>query len=46
MNTAAYGVKKAKESVKPLVIKRRLLTEYDVLVNILYCGICHTDSYS
>lgn len=43
--TYAYGVMAAKEMLKPLMIQRRTLTEFDVEVNILYCGICHSDKH-
>ena len=45
MEVSAYGVTKAKELLRPLIIERRELTEFDVLVDILYCGVCHSDKH-
>ena len=45
MEVNAYGVTKAKELLRPLIIERRELTEFDVLVDILYCGVCHSDKH-
>lgn len=42
---SAYGVTKAKELLKPLTVQRRDLTPFDVLIKILYCGICHSDKH-
>ena len=36
----AYGVMKAKQPIEELVLERRELTDYDVLVKIMYCGVC------
>lgn len=39
----SYGVDHAKSPVKPLNIERRELTDHDILIDILYCGVCHSD---
>lgn len=43
MKTAAYGVTSSTSPVSPLSIERREPLPHDVLIDILYCGICHTD---
>lgn len=40
-----FGVNKKGEKVKELEIIRRDLTNFDVSVKILYCGICHSDKH-
>lgn len=39
----AYAAMQAKESLKPLKIQRRTPGPNDVLIDIHYCGICHSD---
>ncbi|WP_158829790.1 NAD(P)-dependent alcohol dehydrogenase [Mucilaginibacter lacusdianchii] len=39
----AYGTASAEESLSPMQIPRRTLLPEDVEIEILYCGICHTD---
>ncbi|HTH39670.1 MAG TPA: NAD(P)-dependent alcohol dehydrogenase [Rhodocyclaceae bacterium] len=43
LKTAAYGVEHATSPVAPMAIERREPLEHDVLIEILYCGICHSD---
>jgi uncharacterized zinc-type alcohol dehydrogenase-like protein len=43
LKTAAYGVETATSPVAPMAIERREPLEHDVLIDILYCGICHSD---
>jgi uncharacterized zinc-type alcohol dehydrogenase-like protein len=43
MKTAAYGVQSATSPVAPLTIDRREPLPNDLEIEILYCGICHTD---
>lgn len=45
-NTKAYGTEAAIEPLKNLTIERRGLTPHDVEIEILYCGICHSDLHS
>lgn len=42
-NTKAFGTEAAEAPLKELNIKRREVTPYDVEIEILYCGICHSD---
>lgn len=42
----AYGTESAKTPLHPLDIQRRSLLPNDVEIDILYCGICHSDLHS
>lgn len=39
----AYGATAADSPIAPLTIDRRDVTPADVKIDILYCGICHSD---
>jgi alcohol dehydrogenase (NADP+) len=39
----AYSAASATSPLSPTEIQRRDLTEHDVQIEILFCGICHTD---
>jgi alcohol dehydrogenase (NADP+) len=39
----AYAALKAASPLVPFTIERREPREHDVLIDILYCGICHSD---
>ncbi len=41
--TPAYGARAAKAPVAPMTIERRDAGPHDVAIEILYCGICHSD---
>lgn len=43
MKTVAYGVQTQTSPVAPMSIDRREPTAHDVMIDILYCGICHSD---
>lgn len=42
-NAKAYSAASATSPLVPTVIARRDLTEKDVQIEILFCGICHSD---
>ncbi|WP_340199495.1 NAD(P)-dependent alcohol dehydrogenase [Ascidiimonas sp. W6] len=42
----AYGAKSATDDLVPLDIKRRTIGENDVKIEILYCGVCHSDIHT
>ena len=42
----AFGTEAAVEPLKDLNIERREVTIHDVEIEILYCGICHSDLHS
>jgi hypothetical protein len=44
--TRAYGTKAAKEPLGPMTVRRREPREQDVQIEILYCGICHSDIHT
>ncbi len=43
LKTPAYAAAKAKAPLGPYAIERREPGPHEVLIDILYCGICHTD---
>jgi alcohol dehydrogenase (NADP+) len=43
MNIKAYGTEAAESPLKLLTIQRRDVMPHDVEIEILYCGICHSD---
>jgi len=42
-STRAFGSASASGPLGPLQVKRRALGPHDVLLDVLYCGICHSD---
>jgi uncharacterized zinc-type alcohol dehydrogenase-like protein len=42
-STPAYGAQSPSSGLAPLTIERRDLRADDVGIEILYCGVCHTD---
>ena len=42
-NTKAYSAASASSPLAPTTIVRRNPTEHDVQIEILFCGICHSD---
>lgn len=45
-NIRAYAASGAKSPLGPTTIPRRDLTDIDVQIEILFCGICHSDLHS
>lgn len=45
-NTKAYSAVSATSPLSSTQIKRRDPTEHDVQIEILFCGICHSDVHS
>ena len=43
IETKGYATHGAKEALKPFSFQRRDVGADDVLIDILYCGICHSD---
>lgn len=43
LSTKAYAAKNATSPLQPFNIERRIPNEHDVLIQILYCGVCHSD---
>jgi len=47
MNTIkAYGTESTKDDLKEMTIERRDVLENDVKIDILYCGVCHSDIHA
>lgn len=46
IQTKAYGAQSATEKLKPLLIERREVGSKDVLIEIEFCGICHSDIHT
>src|ERR1043166_8609314 len=42
----AFGTGSATESLKQMPISRREVTPKDVEIDILYCGVCHSDLHT
>lgn len=42
----AYAAQSAKDSLKPTQIERRATRPDDVVVEIAYCGVCHSDIHT
>ncbi len=45
-NINAFGAESATTPMKNLTIQRRAVTTHDVEIEILYCGICHSDLHA
>jgi alcohol dehydrogenase (NADP+) len=43
LQVIGYAAKEAKASLTPFSFERRDLLDHDVVIDIQYCGICHTD---
>lgn len=46
MSTKAYAAQSAKSPLAPHTIRRRDVTDKDVRIEILFCGICHSDLHT
>lgn len=46
MNIRAYGVQSERQPLAPLTISRRAVGPKDVEIEILYCGVCHSDLHT
>src|SRR4026209_2659822 len=46
MNVKAYGTEAAEAPLKQLNIPRRDVTPHDVEIEILFCGVCHSDLHT
>ena len=43
LKTSAYAAASATTPLRPFFIERREAGPHDVLIDILYCGVCHSD---
>lgn len=46
MQTKAYGALAGDKPLEPLVIQRRAPGPHDVQIDIVYCGVCHSDLHT
>ncbi|RTE85848.1 MULTISPECIES: NAD(P)-dependent alcohol dehydrogenase [Gammaproteobacteria] len=46
MTTIAYGAEAADKPVKKMEITRRDVGAHDVAIDIVYCGVCHSDLHT
>jgi len=46
INTKAFGTESAETPLKQMDIHRREVTPMDVEIDILYCGVCHSDLHT
>jgi uncharacterized zinc-type alcohol dehydrogenase-like protein len=46
MSARSYGATSATSPLGPMQIKRRAVGPHDVLLDVLYCGICHSDIHN
>ncbi|MEP6647082.1 MAG: alcohol dehydrogenase catalytic domain-containing protein, partial [Saprospiraceae bacterium] len=42
----AFGTQAAEEQLQPLKIKRRKPASHDVEIEIMFCGVCHSDLHT
>lgn len=43
MKTIGYAAQSASSALSPYTFERRALRHHDVAIEILYCGVCHSD---
>jgi uncharacterized zinc-type alcohol dehydrogenase-like protein len=46
MTTKAYGASSGATPLGPMTLERRVLKSKDVAMDILYCGVCHSDVHT
>ncbi|MBA4749786.1 MAG: NAD(P)-dependent alcohol dehydrogenase [Alphaproteobacteria bacterium] len=46
MTTKAYGAASGTTPLGPMTLERRVLKPRDVAMDILYCGVCHSDVHT
>ena len=45
-HTKAFGTNSPTDNLKQMTIERRMLTAKDIEIEILYCGVCHSDLHT
>ncbi len=45
-STKAFGTEAPEADLKPMDIQRREVTSKDVEIDVLYCGVCHSDLHT
>ena len=46
MQTKAYAAQTSKAPLAPITIDRRDIGPKDVAIDVLYCGVCHSDLHT
>ncbi len=46
IHTKAFGTNSPTDNLKQMTIERRTLTAKDIEIEILYCGVCHSDLHT
>ncbi len=46
MKTVGYAALSAESPMAPFVFNRRALRSNDVAMEVLYCGVCHSDLHT
>lgn len=46
IDTKAFGTQAPDAQLEPMEIKRRTVTAHDVAIDILFCGVCHSDLHT
>ena len=46
MQTKAYAAQSSKVPLAPITIDRRDVGPKDVAIDVLYCGVCHSDLHT
>lgn len=46
INTKSYAAFNSTDPLRPFTLKRRKVGDYDVQIEILYCGVCHSDIHT
>ena len=46
MNVLGYAAQSAKDALAPFALSRRDPRPDDVVIEILYCGVCHSDLHT
>ena len=46
LTVKAFGTEAADADLQPMTIDRREITAKDVEIEILYCGVCHSDLHT
>ncbi len=45
-NVKAFGTEAKDKPLKQMTIERREVKENDIEIDILYCGVCHSDLHT
>jgi uncharacterized zinc-type alcohol dehydrogenase-like protein len=43
LESVGYGTSDAKSPLKKMIIQREFASDYDVMLSVMFCGVCHSD---